>query len=127
MDVTKSLMEAEEDVQLAVRQLARQSRRAGPGGKVAKMLDEGGLTNLEVQIAGGKEGRATATGLQVTSDALSMNSEMQVAGGSEGRTTTMDLQATSEAVLMKSAASHEPKGQQSTQEDPALQLARQSR
>ena len=86
MNATKSLIAAEEGVSPAVRQLARQSRRAGPGGTVAKVRDEGGLTNLEVQAAGGEEGRATSTGLQVTSDALSMNSELQVAGGGECRT-----------------------------------------
>ena len=50
-----------------------------------KVFDEGGLTNLEVQVAGGEEGRATTTGLQVTSETLSMNSELQVG---------TDLQAT---------------------------------
>ncbi len=67
---------------------------------MATVHDEGGLTNLEVKFAGGEEGRATTTGLQFVSDALSMNSELQVAGGGESRTTIMDLQATSEAVEM---------------------------
>ncbi len=67
---------------------------------MAKVLDEGGLANLEVQAAGGEESRANATGLQVASDPLSMNSELQVAGGGECRTTTMDSKATSEAVEM---------------------------
>ena len=62
---------------------------------MAKVHDEGGLTNLEVQAAGGEEGRATTTGLQFTSDALSMNSELQVAGGGECRATTMNFQVTS--------------------------------
>jgi hypothetical protein len=67
---------------------------------VANVLDEGGLTDLEVQVAGGEEGRATTTGLQVTSDAPLMNSVLQVAGGGERRATTMDLQATSKVVAM---------------------------
>ncbi len=62
---------------------------------MAKEHDEGGLTNLKVQAAGGGEGRATTTGLQFVFDALPMNSELQVAGGGECRTTTMELQATS--------------------------------
>ncbi len=58
LSVTKSRIEAEEGFSPASRQLARQSRRAGPGNKAAEVPDEGGLTNLEVQAAGGEEGRA---------------------------------------------------------------------
>ena len=85
--------------------LWRTSTRLRPVGSAGRVASSCTLqVLLELQVAGGVEGRITITDVQVTPEAMPINSELQGAGDDEGRITGLQVTVkfTSKVLLMNS-------------------------